>query len=177
MGRTTRFSPCALAEMGRCLAPCDGRVGLERYAESVRSLLSSLSTPGGLLAALEVRMRDLAAEERFEEASLARDRLRALAEALVRARTDGWLLGARDVRLTDPGGHAITLRGGTLADDPVPVPCPRDRADELAAVRSWLGRNRITLVDADPPLAEPVDGGLELSRMLTALRAVDRRGP
>jgi hypothetical protein len=122
-------------------------------------------------------MRDLAAEERFEEASLARDRLRALAEALLRARTDDWLLGARDVRLTDSGGRPIALRGGTLADDPVPVPCPRDRADELAAVRSWLGRNRVALLEADPPLAEPVDGGLELARILAALRAVDRRDP
>lgn len=175
MGRTTRFSPCALAEMGRCLAPCDGRVGLERYAESVRSLLSSLSSPGGLLAALEARMRDLAAEERFEEASLARDRLRALAEALTRARADGWLLRARDLRLSDDNGHPIALHGGTLADEPVPAPCPRDRADELAAVRSWLGRNPVTLLEADPPLAEPVDGGLELARILTALRAADRR--
>jgi DNA polymerase-3 subunit epsilon len=177
MGPSTRFSPCALAEMGRCLAPCDGRVGLERYAESVRSLLSSLSSPGGLLAALEARMRDLAAEERFEEAGLARDRLRALAEALLRARMDGWLLGARELRLTDADGHPIALRGGTLADEPVPAPCPRDRSDELAAERSWLGRNRVTLVEADPPLAEPADGGLELARILAAVRAVDRRDP
>lgn len=175
MGRTTRFSPCALAEMGRCLAPCDGRVGLERYAESVRSLISSLTSPGGLLAALEARMRDLAAEERFEEASLARDRIRALAEALVRARTDDWLLAARDLRLTDADRRPIALRGGTLADEPVPTPCPRERADELAAVRSWIGRNRVTVVRADPPLAERVDGGAHLHRLLASLRGADRR--
>src|SRR5262249_8540401 len=29
MGKTTRFAPCALADMGRCAAPCDGRVSLE----------------------------------------------------------------------------------------------------------------------------------------------------
>ncbi|HET9724376.1 MAG TPA: DEDD exonuclease domain-containing protein [Actinomycetota bacterium] len=177
MRASTRFAPCALADMGRCLAPCEGRVGPERYGELVRSLLSSLDRPGGLLAALGARMGDLARQERFEEAALARDRLRALAEALARARTDGWLLGARDLRLSDADGRPIALRGGTLADEPVPAPCPRDRADELSAVRSWLGRNRITLVEADPPLAEPVDGGLELSRVLAAVRAVDRRDP
>ncbi|MBI2237218.1 MAG: DEDD exonuclease domain-containing protein, partial [Actinobacteria bacterium] len=48
----TRFAPCALADMGRCPAPCDGRIDPERYGELVRSLISSLSTPGGLLAAL-----------------------------------------------------------------------------------------------------------------------------
>jgi DNA polymerase-3 subunit epsilon len=181
MGRSTRFSPCALAEMGRCLAPCDGRVDPERYGESVRSLISSLASPGGLLAALEARMRGLAAEERFEEATVARDRLRALAEALWRARIDGWLLGAGELVLRDAAGRSIVLRGGSLArpreaePEPLPSPCPRDRADELAVVRSWLGRNRVALVRASPPPAEPVDGGAPLHHLLARLREADRR--
>ena len=93
MRASTRFAPCALAEMHRCLTPCDGRVGPERYEELVRSLISSLSTPGGLLGTLEARMRDLAEQERFEEAALARDRLRALAEALAARPDRRWLLG------------------------------------------------------------------------------------
>lgn len=179
MRASTRFAPCALADMGRCLAPCDGRVGPERYGELVRSLLSSLDRPGGLLAALGARMRDLAAQERFEEAALARDRLRALAEALARARTDGWLLGTRDLELRDADGRPIRLRGGALArgddDEALETPCPRQRADEVAAVRSWLGRNPVALVAADPPLSEPVDGGAELHRLIAALRGADRR--
>ena len=98
-----------LAEMHRCLAPCDGRVGPERYEELVRSLISSLSIPGGLLGTLEARMRDLAGQERFEEAVLARDRLRALAEALARARIDGWLLGTGELVLRDADGHRLVL--------------------------------------------------------------------
>jgi DNA polymerase III subunit epsilon len=179
MRASTRFAPCALAEMGRCLAPCEGRVEPERYEELVRSLISALSLPGGLLGALEARMLALGAKERFEEASLARDRLRALAEALVRARTDRWLLGARELALRDADGRTIRLRDGALQrntdDEPVPRPCPRDRADEVAALRSWLGRNQVALVAADPPLAEPVDGGGELHRLLQTLRGADRR--
>jgi len=179
MRASTRFAPCALADMGRCLAPCDGRVSSERYDELVRSLFSSLSSPGGLLRALEERMRDLAEQERFEEAALARDRLRALAEALVRTRTDGWLLGARALELRDTVGRPIRLRGGALArgddEEEVSLPCPRNRADEVAAVRSWLGSNATTLVAADPPLAEPIDGGAALHRVLGALRSADRR--
>ena len=114
MRASTRFAPCALAEMHRCLAPCDGRVGPERYEELVRSLISSLSTPGGLLGTLEARMRDLAGQERFEEAVLARDRLRALAEALARARIDGWLLGTGELVLRDADGHRLVLRRGGL---------------------------------------------------------------
>ena len=174
MRPTTRFEPCALAEMGRCLAPCDGRTDPERYGESVRSLVSSLSHPGGLLTALEARMDDLAGQERFEEAALARDRLRALAEGLARARADGWLLGAGELALRDAVGSPIVLRRGSLGDDPFPLPCPRDRADELAAVRSWLGRNRVRLERAEHPPAEPVDGGAALHRLLARLRRSGR---
>jgi DNA polymerase-3 subunit epsilon len=185
MGRSTRFAPCALAEIGRCVAPCDGRVGPERYGELVRSLISSLSLPGGLLAALEARMLALSTGERFEEAALARERLRALAEGLSRARTDAWLVAADRLALRDADGGQVHLRGGALVRaepaEPIPLPCPRERADEVAAVRSWLGRNRTRLLLAEPPLAEPVDGGAELHRLLSALRRVDRgtseRGP
>ena len=59
-GPRTRFAPCALADMGRCVAPCDGRIDPERYGELVRRLVSSLTSPGGLLGALERRMAHLA---------------------------------------------------------------------------------------------------------------------
>ena len=147
MRASTRFAPCALAEMHRCLTPCDGRVGPERYEELVRSLISSLSTPGGLLGTLEARMRDLAEQERFEEAVLARDRLRALAEALARRRMDGWLLRTDDLVLRDAAGHRFRLRRGGLIrnsdDEPLGAPCPRERADELSALRAWVARNEV----------------------------------
>jgi DNA polymerase III subunit epsilon len=178
MRQSTRFSPCALGEMGRCVAPCDGGVNLERYGELVRSLLSSLSSPGGLLAALEARMDHLAAQERFDEAALARDRLRALAEALSRARVDEWLLQPGRLELRDAEANLLPLAGGALvraADElPIPRPCPRDRADELAAVRSWLLHNRARVERADDPPAEPVEGGAALHRLLTRLHTGNR---
>jgi DNA polymerase-3 subunit epsilon len=166
--------------MHRCLTPCDGRVGPERYEELVRSLISSLSTPGGLLGTLEARMRDLAGQERFEEAALARDRLRALAEALARARIDGWLLGTGELVLRDAHGHRLVLRRGGLirsaGDQPLGAPCPRDRADELAALRAWVVRNEVRVETADVSFSEPVAGGAELHRLLRTLRARDRSG-
>jgi DNA polymerase-3 subunit epsilon len=172
MRASTRFSACALAEMGRCAAPCIGRTDLERYGELVRSLLSSLLRPGGLLVALEARMRELAAAERFEEAALARDRLSALAEALDRARTDGWLLAGGRLELRQTDGSTIALVDGTLAGDgdPVTVPCPPERADEVAVLRSWLSHVPARIEHADVPPAEPVDGGASLHRLLDELR-------
>jgi DNA polymerase-3 subunit epsilon len=178
MTARTRFAPCALADIGRCLAPCDGRTDLDRYGELVRRLLSSLQAPGELLGALEVRMSDLAAQERFEEASLVRDRLRALAEGLARARQDRWLVGAGTMALRTAGGTRILISGGTVvgADgaSPMPLPCPRDRADELAAVRSWLARNPVRVELAQHPPAEPVEGGLALARVLIRVREAAR---
>ncbi len=187
MGRRTRFAPCALADMGRCFAPCDDRTSPERYAGLVEDLIRSLSCPGGLLSALESRMAVLAAQERFEEAALARDRLRALAEALWRARIDRWLTGGRLV-LRTRGGERLELDGGSLRvgaigpGDPIGAPPPRERADELAALRSWVCRHGLIVERADVAPSEPVDGGRELARILQALRgsvrdpAPDRRG-
>ncbi len=179
MGAATRFPPCALADMGRCLAPCDGRIDVERYGELVRTLLSSLTAPGGLLASLEFRMHELAADRRFEQASLARDRLRALAEALVRARVDGWLLEPGALVLSDRDGRRLRLSGGALQLDgseaPVSRPCPRDRADEVATLRAWLLRDPLRIEHAERPPCEPVSGGAHLHRLLARLRAADRR--
>ncbi len=146
MRAATRFAPCALADMGRCPAPCDGRIDPERYGELVGRLVSSLTvSPGELLGALESRMSRLADQGRYEEAALVRDRLRALAEALARTRQDAWLVGADDLHLTTQEGLALMFHRGTLTPageraeaPPLSLPCPRERADELAAVRSWL---------------------------------------
>jgi DNA polymerase-3 subunit epsilon len=183
MRATTRFAPCALADIGRCTAPCDGRIDSERYGELVRGLLSSLSTPAGLLEALEERMDDLARRERFEEAALARDRVRALAEALRRERTDRWLLGAGELRLRDPAGTRVRLLGGSLVRGdvafPIAHPLPRERADEVAAVRSWLATSAVAVERADVPPSEPVDGGARLDAVLSRLRSArdHRRDP
>ena len=144
MTARTRFAPCALADMGRCLTPCDGRVDPERYGELVRRLVSSLTSPGGLLGALERRMADLSDQERYEEAGLVRDRVRALADALALARTDSWLVGSGtftvgDADRTSRFGRRVARsrrrRGAHLG----PLP-PR-------ACRRAGGRSR---VDAEP---------------------------
>lgn len=187
MRAATRFAPCALADMGRCPAPCDGRIAPERYGELVRRLVSSLTaSPGGLLATLERRMHALAERERFEEAASARERLRAVADALRRSRTDRWLVGADRLDLVTEEGAVLRFHGGALIRagepaapaTPLSLPCPRERADELAAVRSWLDRHptRIDACAGSPP-SEPVDGGAMIARILAQTSDVPRPGP
>jgi hypothetical protein len=164
--------------MGRCLTPCDGRVDPERYGELVRRLVSSLTSPGGLLGALERRMDDLSDQERYEEAGLVRDRLRALADALARARTDAWLVGSGTFTVGD-ADRTSRLNGGSLdrgdGSEPIPVPCPRERADELAAVRAWMRSHRPRIVEGEEGLAETVDGGAAIARIQAQARASDDR--
>jgi DNA polymerase III subunit epsilon len=186
MRARTRFASCALADIGRCPAPCDGRIDPERYGELVRDLLSSLESPDGLLAALEARMGALSDAERFEEAASVRDRLRALAASLHRARQDAWLLGAGTLEIVSADGRRLAFVGGALArsasdpegSEPIPYPCPRERADELSAVRSWLAKNPVRILACDVPLSERVDGGARISRILRWTRdpELPRRG-
>jgi len=181
MGRRTRFAPCALADMGRCLAPCDGRVGTDVYRATVAAMLASLDTPDELLRLLDTRMAALADQERFEEAALARDRLRALVEALQRTRHDRWLTGGR-LSISAASGERLDLVGGALRCDdpaglaptaPIGSPAPRERADELAVVRSWVRRHPGRVVACDEAPAEPVAGGRELADLLARIRDAD----
>ncbi|MGZ8624922.1 MAG: DEDD exonuclease domain-containing protein [Actinomycetota bacterium] len=187
MRARTRFAPCALADMGRCPAPCDGRVDPEGYRALTQELVAGLRSPGAMLAALEARMDDLAEQERYEEAALVRDRLRALAGALERDRRDAWLVRAGAFELeTDDGVRlrfdrgALTRAGDGCArqEDPLSLPCPRERADELAAVRGWLARHRVRViaVDGHAP-SEPVDGGAAIARVLAQARAAELAPP
>jgi DNA polymerase III subunit epsilon len=171
MGRTTRFSACALADMGRCLAPCEGRTDPTAYAGLVTALASAVRDPTLLLRRLVARIDDLAEDERFEEAALARDRLRVLADALWRARIDAWLT-AGDLVVRSPAGQRVALHGGAVRsrhDDAGPIGWPPDRAraDELAAVRAWIVRHRPAIEEVTVAPSEPVAGGAALA----ALRA------
>jgi DNA polymerase-3 subunit epsilon len=172
MGRATRFAPCALADLGRCLAPCDDRVTPERYEGLVRSLQHALSSPGGLLAALEGRMERLAAQERFEEAAECRDRLRALVPALHRSRQERWMVEAGALEV-DLDGRRLRFRRGALAhrgdEAGFDLPLPIDGVDEVRAAVSSLGGARVLAADLAP--TEPVDGGAALASLRRRLAA------
>jgi len=133
-------------------------------------------------------MRTLADQKRFEEAALARDRLRALAEALERSRRDRWLLSPGELLFRDGTGVPLRIRDGALVrsdDDPtdpigdenlVGSPPSRERADEVAVLRAWVTRHPIRLEHADVPPCEPVDGGARLHHLLMNLRSRERDG-
>src|SRR3954451_20610492 len=62
-------SACVLAEMGRCLSPCDGSASEDDYTITVDALRRTIdASPELVIAAIRRRMETLASTERFEEA-------------------------------------------------------------------------------------------------------------
>jgi excinuclease ABC subunit C len=78
-----RDRPCLNYQLGLCQAPCAGKADPEKYREAVRQILLVLEGKNRqLMAELEEKMGQAAAELRFEEAALYRDRLEALRHTL-----------------------------------------------------------------------------------------------
>ena len=69
-------SPCALFDMKKCGAPCVGKESVDSYSSHVLTTRVALHHDATtILAELEKRMRELAVQERFEEAAEIRNRL------------------------------------------------------------------------------------------------------
>jgi DNA polymerase-3 subunit epsilon len=138
-------SPCVLAEMGRCLSPCDGSVDDATYAAVVRQLRDSLlRRPDEVVEAINARMNALAADERFEEAGVHRDRLAAFVRAAARTQRLSALTRCPEVVATrredDPTGRGgrwevHVVRFGRLAAAGV-IPSGADAHSFVATLRA-----------------------------------------
>lgn len=69
--------PCVHAQIGRCCAPCTGKVTEKEYGLLIESVMSLLNGDGRqLIAGLTAQMNAAAAAMRYEEAALYRDRIK-----------------------------------------------------------------------------------------------------
>jgi DNA polymerase-3 subunit epsilon len=154
LGRTAALDgePCVPAQLGVACCPCSGHTGEADYARVVDTVLQGLvAEPRVLLDPLERRMHRLAGCERFEEAALARDRLRALTGALARQRAADTVRAVERLVVT-AGSVTFELRHGRLQlpgamtlDDLHPpsrldLPPARTEIDELLLAARWLAR-------------------------------------
>lgn len=75
--------PCLNAHIGRCLAPCTGRVSPTEYRQAVTSLVLFLEgKQEDVVRALRSEMEEAAEKLEFERAARLRDRLKAIQEVL-----------------------------------------------------------------------------------------------
>jgi excinuclease ABC subunit C len=115
-------SPCLDYYIKRCEAPCVGYVSQEDYRKSIDGVIDFLS---GRFAAIErdldARMRAAAAAEEFEQATLERNRLRAVHSLLERRRVANESVGTFDavavaVDGREANAQVFQVRDGVLSD-------------------------------------------------------------
>lgn len=79
--RAGKFRVCLDYHIGKCRGPCEGLISQEEYQRSIEQAIEVLrGRTRQLQQELEAQMHELAAQLRFEEAALLRDRLRILQE-------------------------------------------------------------------------------------------------
>jgi DNA polymerase-3 subunit epsilon len=178
--RSPREAPCSSAQLGVSTCPCSGGITPAAYAEIVAKAVHGLRhDPALLLEPLADRMRELAAEQRFEEATDVRERATALAQALRRQRRFDALMGAGRVIVEVDGAGGAELRHGRLqrawgagdddqadqlsfpdaaATSSTSAAVPRELADELTCVAAWLDAQagKVRLLSAEHGLASPL---------------------
>lgn len=180
-----RGGPCAPAQLGVALCPCDGRLAPAEYHPVVERLIEGVRhDPALLLDPLADRVATLAREGRFEEAGWVRDRHHALARALERRRAwqalaRGGLIGAEHPET----GGALIERGRLVAaweagsrppllplpacsaEEPPEVPADLGDAEEAEILWRWLGRRGVRLLESSGSLALPARPVRRLERI------------
>ncbi|TYP88385.1 DEDD exonuclease domain-containing protein [Blastococcus xanthinilyticus] len=182
----TPVSACALAGMGRCGAPCTGAQSVADYADVAAVFATAVThDPRPVLAPLLERVDRLAAEERYEDAAVLRDRVAVLVRAvrrrqrleslaavpeMVLARPDGaggWELSV--VRLGRLAAAGIAPRGTTVRSVLTDLLATAETVagadgelttsvDETELVLRWLEKPGTRLVQLSGTLASPAPG-------------------
>ncbi|WP_435125151.1 DEDD exonuclease domain-containing protein [Micromonospora tulbaghiae] len=188
LSRRTTMPACALAELGRCPAPCEHRITPEEYDDRAATPFRTATSddPGVVVDALLARIEVLSAAERYEEAAVVRGRLVAVLRAAVRMQRLAALTGIAELAAARPaarGGWELALiRHGRLAGagvsppgvHPRPTiaairataetvlpghgPVPAATAEETERILSWLERPETRLVESTAGWASPVAG-------------------
>lgn len=187
LSKRTPTAPCALAEMGRCLAPCELGPGAETYAEVAASVRDSwASDVRPVLRSVRSRLTKLIAQERYEEAGVVSDRLTAYFRTSLRYHRVRSLAQCRQLVAALPsaaGWDIHVIRYGRLAASAAaPSARARAAAEEAAAraetvlpamggwpaasieeaerVAAWLELPGIRLIETDGTWEWPLHAGL-----------------
>ena len=190
---TTRLSKrkaspaCALAEMGRCLAPCELGPGAEGYAEITEAVRSSWEADARpVLRSVRGRLNKLIAQQRYEEAGVVAERLTAYyrtslryhrVRALARCRqlvaaapsAAGWDIHvirygrlAAATTATSPRARAAAEEATASAETVLPPVggWPAASIEEAERVAAWLELPGIRLIETDGDWEWPLHAGL-----------------
>ena len=79
---------CLFYQIKKCLAPCEGKVSPEAYAEIVTEVKTSIVKRKKLISTLKNKMTNLALQERYEEAGALRDIIEAISSLTLSSSID-----------------------------------------------------------------------------------------
>ncbi len=187
LARSPSGSPCALAELGRCGAPCAGREDAESYSAHIGRIAGLIDgSSDEVLVGLRTQLERLSSQGRFDQAATLRDRLAVLAEAVDRRqrlgsfacieqlvtarpdRTGGWELAViRFGRLAaaglarrgvDPMPVVALLTASAETVMPLPGPLPGASAEETTTLLRWVEGPGTRLVHSTAPWLSPARG-------------------
>jgi DNA polymerase-3 subunit epsilon len=197
----TRTPACALAELGRCPAPCEHRITTEEYASRAASPFRTAThgDPQPVVDALLARIGLLSDAQRYEEAAVVRSRLVALLRATVRMQRLGGLSRLAELvaarRNAVGGWEIVVVRHGRLAAAATspprvhprptldaarataetvltgPGPVPAASAEETERILAWLDRPDTRLVETHGDWVSPARGAARFSSLLTRAEA------
>jgi DNA polymerase-3 subunit epsilon len=167
---------CTSIQIGSNACPCTGAVKEIAYQPIVESALQALTDkPELVLLPLKNRMRSLALERRFEEATKVRDQAAALSGLLQRQRKIDSLRSAGRIIVEIPGWGRAEIQNGFLVnvlDGPEPRSnftnepnkaaeiVKKEDADELWCVSRWVNSqsSKLKIIYCDLPLASKFPG-------------------
>jgi excinuclease ABC subunit C len=116
----TSGRPCLLGDIGKCAAPCVGRVSVDEHREIVNDFLAFMAgNTAGFTRDLQLRMRDAARAEEYELAAKCRDDLAALTRVLEKQTvvltdgTDADVFGFDDNGI-EVAVQIFSIRGGRI---------------------------------------------------------------
>lgn len=149
---------CSAAQLGLAHCPCSGTADAREYAACVEQAKRALfGDPSFVVEALRARMTKLAAQQRFEEAAMTRDRLSAVLGAvrrtsLLRALSE---IGDAEITLDDTtwiisAGRLLDVRSAGRLTAALPIesldvitpgrPTPREHADEALCLAKFFDK-------------------------------------
>ncbi|PZS01611.1 MAG: DEDD exnuclease domain-containing protein [Pseudonocardiales bacterium] len=178
---------CALAEIGRCGAPCDGSETIDAYAAHTAAYRTAVEGDvRPLVRPLLARVEALAAAQRYEEAARARDRLATFVRACARLQRLATLAALPRLIAAHPAARggweiAVVARGRLVAAgvsapaaSPWPTiealrataetvslgtgPLPAASAEETECILRWLERPGTRLVESEHAWSCPAHG-------------------
>lgn len=189
-------SACALADMGRCSAPCELRISVDEYSELTARLTAAAHGESLIEDNLRQRISELAQAQRYEEAAIMRDRLGAWLTCIAQSQRLSALTRISEIVACAPqdsGWDVHVIRYGALAAAGTctsasevltlattliataqqfhtpQFPAPAMSVAEARLVLGWLSSDGVRLISESEPWLSPFPSQQSLTTEIDTL--------